>query len=220
MQKLCVKRSTKAGILSRRHRACGLRTLTSLTTLNEGRDTIPATPCRRAPAICPKPPAQRRPGYYPGDTQRESERRRALIGRSTKAGILSRRHPGSPWRPASRPASLNEGRDTIPATPAQGGLDGAKHLDRSTKAGILSRRHPPSPACCRSAQHPLNEGRDTIPATPVSSPTNASPTVSAQRRPGYYPGDTSHVLVCVGKCNGAQRRPGYYPGDTPYSAGN
>ena len=45
-------------------------------------------------------------------------------------------------------------------------------------------------------------------------PAYAGLTTNAQRRPGYYPGDTLGRAMPGSTPTTAQRRPGYYPGDT------
>ena len=186
-----------------------------------------------------------------------------LLARSTKAGILSRRHPRNPAAPWRGRRPLNEGRDIIPATPPTRARLARFSCRRSTKAGILSRRHhtpmPINTTSTNSAQRrpgyypgdtginvstlwrhvcslnegrdiipatppwsngtsttpsTLNEGRDIIPATPLPSGYFSASAVIAQRRPGYYPGDTPAPDREAAYCTHAQRRPGYYPGDT------
>ena len=160
-------RSTKAGILSRRHPSSRPSRRPAAPSLNEGRDIIPATPREWRTHTPSAGSLNEGRDIIPATPSRTPTRRLPQPPRSTKAGILSRRHrqqilvaPGAPLR--------------------------------STKAGILSRRHPKISWKASAHKTPLNEGRDIIPATPTGVATIADGTFIAQRRPGYYPGDTLH----------------------------
>ena len=207
-------RSTKAGTPTRRHPALEARSYDrfglaqrrpglqpgdtppwrpaatiALGSLNEGRDSNPATPRPGGPQL------------------------RSLWARSTKAGTPTRRHPALEARSydrfglAQRRPGLQPG-DTLPHPGGDVSFEG-----RSTKAGTPTRRHPwyrrrsssagtaqrrpglqpgdtPGTAVARRRQGPLNEGRDSNPATPVIDDDEKTVTISAQRRPGLQPGDT------------------------------
>ena len=185
-----------------------------------GRSTKAGTPTRRHPAIglaaAVVHAAQRRPGLQPGDTVYEhggvmvfddAQRRPGLQPGDTRQNLLglgvdhqaAQRRPGlqpgdTPPRGCARtrwpPRSLNEGRDSNPATPA-----------RIFLASVSTIR-------------PLNEGRDSNPATPPPVISHCIASCAAQRRPGLQPGDTRGWPLCAFAVALAQRRPGLQPGDT------
>ena len=112
--------------------------------------------------------AQRRPGLQPGDTSSSTlPRRSSTFSAQRRPGL----QPGdTSWRrrsPGSSRTSLNEGRDSNPATP---GISSRRMVDVLWRAqrrpglqpGDTSRRR--AWRCTRPS--PLNEGRDSNPATP------------------------------------------------------
>ena len=158
-------RSTKAGTPTRRHpmqdRSPAYRR--SRTTLNEGRDSNPATPpaARWQRSRACRSAAQRRPGLQPGDTLRGRVRRalRRTVGPLNEGRDSNPATPSPPHRrnrsPTRAASALNEGRDSNPATPDDRSLAKAYQTDGTA----------------------LNEGRDSNPATPQQR------TLAADRRP-------------------------------------
>ena len=184
-----------------------------ITSLNEGRDSNPATPGRRRPRRARSCPLNEGRDSNPATPQNIRPSASSLSTRSTKAGTPTRRHPaagGNRGRRSTRPVPLNEGRDSNPATPVL--TASMASASRTLNEGRDS--NPATPRCGRNgrahASETLNEGRDSNPATPGDwrSPPRTATALNEGR-------DSNPATPCLGDATRSTSRPRSTKAGTP-----